>query len=450
MAEIEFNYKGNKTIIQCDPNDKMKDIIKKFCTKIENDKDKMCFLYAGNRINEELTFSKQANNIDKERKIMSILVSDIMSNINNSNINKSLIKSKTVICPECKENIRIDIQEYKIKLYDCKNGHKRENIILNQFESTQFIDESKIICEICRTANKSESYDKKFNRCFICKKNLCHLCKSKHDKTHYIIDYDQKNYLCDLHFESYNSYCKDCKKDICVICEQDHSSHEIKYYGGMIPNINNLNNKMNDLKKWIDEYKNYAKKIIEKLNNNIENLNIYYKINNDIINNFEVRNRNFPILQNLNDINTHINDFLENFKIKNINTIVDIYNKIIKEEETCLYKKETKFNNEISKELNLKKENINVNVNVNVNEYNIKNENKIKENIIEYSISNENIIKEDEYNTKNESIEDEDNDNNIKNGNIIIKDNEDNIKNDGIEDDDNEYHLNDVIIEDED
>jgi len=433
MAEIEFNYKGNKTIIQCNPNDKIKDIIKKFCTKIENDKDKMCFLYAGNRINEELTFREQANNIDKERKIMSILVSDIMSNINNSNINKSLIKSKTVICPECKENIRIDIQEYKIKLYDCKNGHKRENILLNQFESTQFIDESKIICEICKTTNKSESYDKKFNRCFICKKNLCHLCKSKHDKTHYIyiIDYDQKNYLCDLHFDSYNSYCKYCKKDICVICEQDHSSHEKSYYGEMIPNINNLNNKMNDLKKWIDEYKNYAKKIIEKLNNNIENLNIYYKINNDIITNFEVRNRNFPILQNLKDINTHINDFLENFRIKNINTIVDIYNKIIKEEETCLYKKETKFNNEISKELNLKKEN----VNVNVNEY-IKNENKIKENINEYNISNENIIKEDEYNTKNESIEDEDNGGNIKN--------------DGIEDDDNEYQLNNDIIEDED
>ena len=168
MAEIEFNYKGTKTIILCEQNDKLKDIIKKYCTKIETDKDKIYFLYGGKRINEELTFNIQANAIDKERKIMSIFVNDI----NDSIINKSLIKSKTVICPECKENIRIDIQVHKIKLYDCKNGHKIENILLNQFESTQFLDESKIICEICQTVNKSETYNKKFYRCFICKKKL--------------------------------------------------------------------------------------------------------------------------------------------------------------------------------------------------------------------------------------------------------------------------------------
>ena len=49
---------------------------------------------------------------------------------------KDIIKSKNIICPECKENIKMDIIDYKINIYECKNGHKKENILLNEFEET--------------------------------------------------------------------------------------------------------------------------------------------------------------------------------------------------------------------------------------------------------------------------------------------------------------------------
>ena len=48
--------------------------------------------------------------------------------------NNNIIKSKSIICPECKENIRIKINDYKIKLYDCKNGHNIDNILFEEYE----------------------------------------------------------------------------------------------------------------------------------------------------------------------------------------------------------------------------------------------------------------------------------------------------------------------------
>ena len=53
------------------------------------------------------------------------------------------IKSKNIICPKCKENIKMDLKDYKINLYDCINGHRTDNILLNEFEETQMIDQEK-------------------------------------------------------------------------------------------------------------------------------------------------------------------------------------------------------------------------------------------------------------------------------------------------------------------
>ena len=34
------------------------------------------------------------------------------------------------------------------------------------------------------------------------------MCKSKHDSNHKIINYNDKEYICNIHNEKYNSYCK--------------------------------------------------------------------------------------------------------------------------------------------------------------------------------------------------------------------------------------------------
>ena len=65
------------------------------------------------------------------------------------------IKSKNIICPDCKEDIKFKIEDYVINLYECKNKHDIDNIFFNEFDSTQNINISKIICKKCGNYNKS-------------------------------------------------------------------------------------------------------------------------------------------------------------------------------------------------------------------------------------------------------------------------------------------------------
>ena len=58
--------------------------------------------------------------------------------------------SNEIICPICKEIVLIQIHDYKIDLNECKDGHKLNNILINEFENNQMIDISKIICDECK------------------------------------------------------------------------------------------------------------------------------------------------------------------------------------------------------------------------------------------------------------------------------------------------------------
>ena len=203
MSKSIFNYNGLEIIIQCNIQEKMKEIINRFILKAEANVNNLYFLYNGNIINEELTLAQIIREIDKETNSIYILVNET----NKSILKEKLIKSKDIICPKCGDNILINIKDYKINLNDCKNGHKINNILFKEFESTQKIDISKIICNNCKQNNKYNSYKNEFFKCFTCNNNLCPLCKSVHDKTHKIINYEQQNYICEKHNENYIKFC---------------------------------------------------------------------------------------------------------------------------------------------------------------------------------------------------------------------------------------------------
>ena len=116
MAEVVFNFKGVETTIQCNINDKMKEIKNKFITKTQNEENKIYFLYNGDKINEELSFSQQANELDNQTKKMKILVYEKVENKEN----KKEIKSKEIICPDCGENILIKFLDNKINYMNVK------------------------------------------------------------------------------------------------------------------------------------------------------------------------------------------------------------------------------------------------------------------------------------------------------------------------------------------
>ena len=104
MTSIEFIYQGNTIKVQSDLNDKLKDIINKYLSKSSLDKNALFFLYYGNIIDEELKLSE----LIKEDKNNTTKI--LVYSIHNIDNNLSLKKSKYIICPKCKENIKYKIQ----------------------------------------------------------------------------------------------------------------------------------------------------------------------------------------------------------------------------------------------------------------------------------------------------------------------------------------------------
>ena len=324
MAEVEFAYNGINTTIQCNLNEKMKEICKRFKDKIGLNNNNIYYSYNGQvGIDEEKIFEEIANSEDKRRKKMNIIVFDNLIEIKE----KEIIKSKNIICPECKENIRMNINEYKIDLFKCKNGHNIKDILLNEFEETQNIDLTDIICNICKNNNKSISYDNIFYKCLTCNINICPLCKSSHDKNHIIINYDEKYYICNEHNEKYMLYCEDCNKNLCTLCD-GHKEHKRIFFVDILPKKEDLIKKKQLLKSTIDDFNSEIKVLISRFNEVTNKINIYYKIIEDMINNYDNKNRNYEIIYNLNQIqNNNINEELK--KIIRCNNITEKYNNIL-------------------------------------------------------------------------------------------------------------------------
>jgi len=332
MSKIIFNYKGGETEIQCNMTEKIKDIFQKYANKIGLDISNIYSLYNGNSIDDNKNVSEIITEQDKIRKIMKILVYD-----NNKIINKeNKRKSKEIICPECYENILIEIDEYKMNFYNCKNNHKIDNLFLNEYENIEKIYLSKIICGNCKNKNMSETYNNEFYRCNICKINLCPLCKSKHNKEHKIINYNNKNYICENHDKEFIKYCKNCKLNICIYCFDAHKNHSIINYEDIMLKEEDIKNEINKLKEYFNKFKRCVKDIKEKLNELEYNMDIYYNKYNNIINNYNCKNINYETINNIKEFNRYNNIIIEDInKIindKNINNkfnkIINIYNKM--------------------------------------------------------------------------------------------------------------------------
>ena len=332
MLSIKFTFNGIETIIQCKKEDKMKDICNRYLSKIEIlDINSLIFLYGGEKINLNLTVGELANSTNINRNEMNILVCEIQKSTINDDKNLKN-KSKEIICPKCYENCKIQIKDYKIKLFDCKNDHELNNLSFEEFNNSQFINESIITCNNCNNINKNKTYNKQFFKCITCNNNLCPLCKSIHNDTHKVLDYDKKNYICNIHNDSYISYCNKCKINLCMQCEIKHECHEIIYFKKILPNEEEIKKNINEFRKSINELKNNINQIINILNTVIENLEIYFTINYDMIKNYKIENRNYNILYNINEIKNNciskeIKKIInENSVINRFKNIFDIYN----------------------------------------------------------------------------------------------------------------------------
>ena len=85
---------------------------------------------------------------------------NIQTKLETEEKNNSNIKFSSIICPNCGESVKIKFNEYKIKLYGCKNGHNIDNILIDEFEKIQELAQSKKKYKNEFLFNDTTSYDK--------------------------------------------------------------------------------------------------------------------------------------------------------------------------------------------------------------------------------------------------------------------------------------------------
>ena len=327
---VIFLLNGNEIKnIKCYLRESIEDI----CKNENIDLHKYILLYNGNKINIKSRLESIIGKEEKEKGIIKILLYNEVQTLYEIKMSKK-IQSKDIICPRCGEIAFMNIKDYKINLFDCINKHKINNLLLNEFKKTQNIDLSNIICNICRKRSKYDTFEHVFYTCLTCRINICPNCNLKHDKNHNITKYDEKDYFCVEHKETYINYCSQCKVNICLSCESKHKNHNKILFNRY--NKNQLLNEINKFMDNIDNLNNIIKEIIDKFHDFKYKINLFNELIKNMVKNYDDKHLNYQILQNIkevldfkkcisNDILTIIN---ENDIIKRVNYIMNLDYKI--------------------------------------------------------------------------------------------------------------------------
>ena len=107
MSKVKIIYNGYPTIMQIQSNELLKEIFKKFKSKIKAENKELIFLYNGEIIKDEkISISK----LTSEKGIIILACDSINMNSNDNNLRKT----DYVICPICKESAKYVINVIKI------------------------------------------------------------------------------------------------------------------------------------------------------------------------------------------------------------------------------------------------------------------------------------------------------------------------------------------------
>ena len=181
MSKVIFDYNQKIFEIECNEKEKMKDICQRFANKINLNLSNLYFKYPVKIVDLELAYKKVISSDDSKKKCFTVLVcskdmgpkdKEPKDKDDKDDKDYAFIKSKQIICPKCSEVALCEINEknYKIKL-TCKNGHTNA-LNIEEFEKSQKVDQSKIICGLCKKYNKANTFGNKFYRCLKCKKDI--------------------------------------------------------------------------------------------------------------------------------------------------------------------------------------------------------------------------------------------------------------------------------------
>ena len=292
-----------------------KNIIQKDIEEIKNS-------ITNKSINDEINENELADN------------STIANNLGGKNEITTITQKniKIIKCPKCVSNdCIVNLKNYKVLFYGCKFGHTC-TAIYGDYSLCQKDDLKEIICISCKGAYNKSFLE--FYRCFTCSemfgqpRYFCNKCKSKHNKKHIKVKYDEQNYYCNEHIINQANklikYCFTCKKNLCEECKCSYSTnqkHIIKDFQSISPNLEELKYSLNKIKENIDDVEYIICYIKEYLDDALNIFIQYYKITKDIISKYELLNqdlRNYRILKTLRNL-----EFSNNQILKDLNSIIE-------------------------------------------------------------------------------------------------------------------------------
>ena len=307
-TEIYFKFKKIKIPILYEPNEKFKDVKKKFLEKT-------------GLIEEYINFEIKQNPIKDGFTIYEIPLNKAGKMIVNIKLNDNakkdiIITTEKIMCQKCHKILIFSFDDdYKISL-NCNYCHNKKKIFLEDFEKIQKINLSKKICSECRIFNMGNFEAKHFYRCVDCKKDVCGICNIKHE-SHKTINYDDIYNYCEKHDLQYNSYCNNCKIDFRKKNPgRKKNDNNISDFSNPAKYNNKLKDHMIDLKK--------IKKIFEELKNEINEVfdKIYHIY--EIIFNLNSKNKSLFEKSELNFRNYQ--DFIINRVEKDFSPIINSNN----------------------------------------------------------------------------------------------------------------------------
>ena len=306
MIKIEFNYKTKITIIQANLEDKFKNIINKYIQEYSLESKSIYFLVNGKQINPEQTIENYMNNFDKENNILKVFVEKKNTQNNKEIFLTKKNESKRIICPACNELCRIIISNYKIRLFGCINNHSINNIRIKDFSMFPKIKKQNNETEQNKFNNKN-NHNNHFSQFLECKNILCLSCQKNHNSSQKIFS-NNKNI--------FSSFI------------EEHKGHDNIFFERLFKDKMNEENLFLEIKKNIELFNNMIGKIIQKLNELIEIVNIYQEINDIVYDGYINKEPNYFIPQKLSEINAN-NEIFQTLKdINNTSNEKDVLLKI--------------------------------------------------------------------------------------------------------------------------
>ena len=106
----------------------MKTILERLYVKINVTKKDIYALFNGKLLDENINENQIPKNENNKKIILVYKYNDTLIK------DKIYQDSNDIICPTCKENCLIEINDYKISLYGCKNNLRKNNVLLSEFK----------------------------------------------------------------------------------------------------------------------------------------------------------------------------------------------------------------------------------------------------------------------------------------------------------------------------